>query len=198
MIRSLGIVAIACALSYPCAARAQSDVGGGRGGTTTGRFQDPASERRIELGDDAESSSRRRRSRRGGDSLEERLYLRERPDTLGEAAREFHDEQLESLLRDREGLVEQRRALAIQLLEEFIAEEPEEADEMPDALLRLAELRWEQARADYIRAFAAWQQVPEENRGAPPQPDYTASNALYTIASSSVIATSIATTSSCT
>src|SRR5690606_14816481 len=65
-------------------------------------------------------------------------------------------------------------------LEEFIAEEPESAPEMPDALLRLAELRWEEARARYLRAFAAWQQVPAENRSAePPRPDYATAVELY-------------------
>ncbi|MCZ7687343.1 MAG: tetratricopeptide repeat protein [Sandaracinaceae bacterium] len=51
---------------------------------------------------------------------------------------------------------------------------------MPDALLRLAELRWEQARATYLETFAAWQQVPPESRSEePPRPDYRVSVQLY-------------------
>ena len=71
------------------------------------------------------------------------------------------------------------RAEAIGLLVAFVNEEPETAVEMPDALLRLAELRWEEARLNYLRAFAAWQEVPEENRGTEPSADYTGVIALY-------------------
>ena len=172
-------LAILIVLAWPAGALAQE------GADISGRFQDPAEERRIEVGDDEDDGSTSRRRRRSGggnaDSLEERLYLREQPDAVGHAAREFADAQLERLLAEREELLVQRRDTAIQLLEEFIREEPEEAPEMPDALLRLAELRWEQARAEYLTAFAAWQQVPAENRiGAdPPRPDYSVSMELY-------------------
>lgn len=160
------------ALLLPAGAQAQ------QGADVSTRFQEPAEERRIEL-DESETPTARRRER-SASSVEALLYLRERPDALGAAAREFHDEQLQSLLRDREGLLVQRRDTAIRLLETFIAQEPENAPEMADALLRLAELRREQARAEYLRAFAAWQEVPEAHRSAdPPRPDYSAANALY-------------------
>lgn len=173
------LLVAALVLAFPSGAFAQGSQ------DASGRFQSAARERRIELGADAAHSSTRRRRRRSSDagnaaSLEDRLYLRERPDALGDAAREFADEQLERLLAEREELLAQRRATAISLLEEFIREEPEEAREMPDALLRLAELRWELARADYLVAFAAWQQVPPEYRSADsPRPDYTVSLGLY-------------------
>ena len=164
---------VALALLAPMSAAAQE------GANVSTRFQDPADERRIELGADAEAPAARERERGAGD-LEARLYLRERPDAIGAAAREFHDEQLQTLLREREGLLVARRDTAIRLLEEFIREEPETAAEMPDALLRLAELRWELARANYLTAFAAWQQVPEANRSEePPRPDYTSAMQLY-------------------
>ncbi len=158
------------ALGAPSGALAQE------GADVSGRFQDPAEERRIDLDEGAESPRRRR----GGGSLEDRLYLRERPDGVGNAAQDFQDQQLERLLAEREQLLTTRRETAIRLLEEFIAEEPETAAEMPDALLRLAELRWEGARATYLRSFAAWQEVPSENRSVdPPRPDYTVSVGLY-------------------
>lgn len=113
------------------------------------------------------------------ENLETSLYLHERPDALGAAARAYQDAQLERLLHEREAMVVARRSEAIGLLEQFIREEPEQAAEMPDALLRLAELRWEVARSDYLTAFAAWQEVPEANRGAQPEADYSASMALY-------------------
>ncbi|MGE0785100.1 MAG: tetratricopeptide repeat protein [Sandaracinaceae bacterium] len=178
--RRAGVVLALALTPLPVAAQ------GGRGATAEGRFQRPAEERRISVGSDDDGGGSSGRGSSGGgartggsDSLEDRLYLRERPDAQGAAAREFQDAQLEQLLREREQLLLTRRSTAINLLEEFIREEPESAAEMPDALLRLAELRWEQARADYLTAFDAWQQVPEENRGEPPSPDYTVSNQLY-------------------
>jgi TolA-binding protein len=151
-----------------------------RGTQPQGRFQEPTEERRIEVAEDAESSHGNTRRETGASDLEASLYLRERPDALGAAAREFHDAQLEVLLESRERLLVERRATAIRLLEEFIREEPEDADEMPDALLRLAELRWEEERARYLTAFAAWQESPPETRPAePPAPDYSVSVALH-------------------
>jgi tetratricopeptide (TPR) repeat protein len=175
-VRTLPLAALALALAlHPLAAHAQRAAAGGR-------FQEPADERSVATGGESEDE---RAELRGDDDadlpedMEERLYLRERTDTLGEAARAWHDEQLESLLRDREQLLAGRRTEAIQLLEEFVREEPETAAEMPDALLRLAELRWELSRARYIEAFAAWQAVPEDNRGTEPRPDYRPAITLY-------------------
>ncbi|MCC6874056.1 MAG: tetratricopeptide repeat protein [Sandaracinaceae bacterium] len=171
------VVAIMLAILAPGAASAQP-----RGADIQSRFQSPTAERRIDVGAGDEGGSSRRSSRQatGPDSgLEGRLYLRERSDALGNAARQFHDELLERLLAEREQLVVQRRDEAIRLLEEFVREEPENAPEMPDALLRLAELRWELARTQHIEAYGAWQQVPEENRGPEPHPDYTTTLELY-------------------
>ncbi|MCB9597257.1 MAG: tetratricopeptide repeat protein [Sandaracinaceae bacterium] len=144
------------------------------GADISGRFQDPAEETRVQL-DEGDAPRQR-----DGESLEDRLYLRERPDVVGDAVRDFQSEQLERLLHEREALLETRRNTAIELLEQFIREEPESAAEMPDALLRLAELRWEEARATYLRTYAAYQEVPPENRSAePPGPDYSACVTLY-------------------
>src|SRR5690606_39871771 len=93
--------AIVIALLVPTAAQAQ------RGADVSTRFQEPTEERRIELGEEASAPTTRRA--RAASDLEERLYLRERPDALGAAAREFHDEQLQTLLREREGLLVERR-----------------------------------------------------------------------------------------
>lgn len=145
-----------------------------------GAVQAPADEHRVEVGDgDDEPADAEADAAPGPENLEDRLYLRERPDALGAAAREHMDAQLEGLLHQREQMVVERRDEAIRLLEDFVANEPEQAAEMPDALLRLAELRWELSRAEYLQAFAAWQEVPEANRGREPHPEYAASMALY-------------------
>ena len=146
-------------------------------------FQEPTQERTITTEPELDTtSSRRARETTDEDateSLEDTLYLRERPDAIGEAAHEWQNEEIDRLLHEREGMVVERRTQAIALLEEFVREEPETAAEMPDALLRLAELRWELARSSYLTAYAAWQQVPAENRGAEPIVDYGPAIALY-------------------
>ncbi|MEO0324762.1 MAG: tetratricopeptide repeat protein [Myxococcota bacterium] len=141
-------------------------------------FQEPAEEQRIEGGADplgAEEDG----ARPLPENLESRLYLRERPDALGASALEAVEAQLGALLAEREQLVCERRREAISLLEAFVRDEPETAPEMPDALLRLAELLWEDARAETLVAFAAWNEAPEERRGPAPTPDYRRAVALY-------------------
>lgn len=196
VVGSARVVAIVLALAIPATpaspASAQRRERPGSSGSsassstpraTVQGFQEPTEEHAVTTEPELDTTSARRE--RGADdedsteSLEETLYLRERPDAIGEAAHEWQDEEIERLLHEREGLVVERRDQAIQLLEEFVREEPETAAEMPDALLRLAELRWELARAGYLTAYAAWQQVPEANRGAEPQIDYGPAIQLY-------------------
>ncbi|MFT5355950.1 MAG: TolA-binding protein, partial [Polyangiales bacterium] len=141
------------------------------------RFQQPTEEHGLETADEDELGDAEPAAR--PESIEERLYLRERPDALGNATREYREERLEALLATREALVVERRAQAIRLLEEFVRVEPDQAAEMPDALMRLAELTWENARVEYLQAFAAYQEVPEANRGALPTPNYDRAVSLY-------------------
>ncbi len=143
------------------------------------RFQEPAEERSVRAVEDDDEPLQGEPDDAPPENLEERLYLRERPDRVTEATREYQNARLQELLRSREELVGLRRNEAIRLLREFIREEPEEAEEMPDALMRLAELLWEKARADYLRSFAAWQEVPEANRGPTPTPQYDEPLRLY-------------------
>ncbi|MEM7449596.1 MAG: tetratricopeptide repeat protein [Myxococcota bacterium] len=112
-------------------------------------------------------------------SLERLQYLRQRPAGTRRPPSEIERRQLQTLLAFRESLLTVRRSEAIQRLERFIERVPERAPEMADALLRLAELRSEVARLDYLRAFKEWQQEPEATRGAEPQPDYARSIRLY-------------------
>ena len=124
------------------------------------KFQKPTAEKRVQ-------------------SIETELYLEEHTGTP-DANREVRNELLEKLLRKREALVKVRRKEAIRLLERFVRNEPESAPEMPDALLRLAELHWEQSRATYIERFAEWQDTPPKDRSqSPPTPRYGRAIELY-------------------
>lgn len=164
---------------------AQRRGGRGRGGgqtqtearTAESGFQTPSQERSVAPEEEPEDAIEERT--RSIEDIEAVAYLRERPDSLGAAAREYQDSRLAELLASREQLRDERREEAIRLLEAFIASEPADAAEMPDALLRLAELRFELSRLSYVRAFGAWQEQPEASRGPEPTIDYRVPLALY-------------------
>ncbi|HEX8792958.1 MAG TPA: tetratricopeptide repeat protein [Polyangiaceae bacterium] len=64
------------------------------------------------------------------------------------------------------------RTEAIDLLNKFVAETPREAREMPEALVRLAELQWENERESFVTRFEAWDKRPVDQRGPAPELDY--------------------------
>ncbi len=68
---------------------------------------------------------------------------------------------------------------AMKLLQKFIKEAPEDSDEMPEALMRLGELEWEDSRDRFLVEFDAWEKKPADQRGDPPNPDYSRSRARF-------------------
>jgi cellulose synthase operon protein C len=64
------------------------------------------------------------------------------------------------------------RTEARQLLEKFVAESPEDSGELPEALLRLGELEWEESREKFLTEFARWEKTPADQRGDPPIQQY--------------------------
>ena len=114
------------------------------------------------------------------ESLENRLFMSGRPTGRMDLRKRSEAAVLERMLKEREGWVVVRRKQAIAQLDAFIAREPEASEYMADALLRLAELRWEQGRADYLEVFEAWQKLPPEKRaGDAPVPDLQVALELY-------------------
>jgi tetratricopeptide (TPR) repeat protein len=71
------------------------------------------------------------------------------------------------------------RAEAIALLTTFVGETPREAREMPEALVRLGELQWENARDGFVAAFQAWEKKPIDQRGPAPELDYRTPRELF-------------------
>ncbi len=59
------------------------------------------------------------------------------------------------------------------LLLKFINESPEDSPAMPEALLRIGELEWETARDQFLMDFHKWDKSPSDQRGPPPNPDYS-------------------------
>ena len=87
---------------------------------------------------------------------------------IPEALRKQLEKQLEGRI-DRD--IAQIRALrgeAIGLLTTFVGETPREAREMPEALLRLGELKWELEREQFVERFKAWELRPVDQRGPTP------------------------------
>jgi tetratricopeptide (TPR) repeat protein len=66
----------------------------------------------------------------------------------------------------------QLRMEGISLLQKFVAETPREAAEMPEALVRLAELQWENERENFVQRFEIWDKKPVDQRGPAPELDY--------------------------
>ncbi|MDB4972056.1 MAG: domain protein putative component of TonB system [Myxococcaceae bacterium] len=145
----------------------------------------PQKEHRLEPRKKTERSEvpateQRRSAQQPSNRLEALHYFRDRRDAPAEARSPTDQALLDGLIAQRERASVERRDEAVALLERFIAETPEEASELPDALLRLSELTWESARASYLLAFDAWQKAPESQRAKdPPLPDYARTLALY-------------------
>ncbi|MFT3923439.1 MAG: tetratricopeptide repeat protein [Myxococcales bacterium] len=178
--RLLLCIALACPLAMPAPSSAAPNAEKAKSS-----FGAPAQERRISSGVDLDDLKRvddasRKAAAQPSNELEARHYFRDRPDSIGSYAKAKEQKLLEELLADRENKVRERRKEALALLERFVAQEPEEAVEMADALLRLSELTWEVARIDYLDAYAIWQRTPEKIRkDEPPLPNYTRTIALY-------------------
>ncbi len=71
------------------------------------------------------------------------------------------------------------RGEAIALLSKFVAETPREARELPEALVRLGELQWENAREVFVERFQDWEKKPVDQRGPTPELDYRGSRELF-------------------
>jgi TolA-binding protein len=102
------------------------------------------------------------------EALEGKIFQGRGPDADELSAQKREQALIARLLREREQLVVVRRNDAIKQLEQLIKAEPESSPLMPDALLRLGELRWEQAREKYLADLGAWQAAPDNVRKSEP------------------------------
>lgn len=106
-----------------------------------------------------------------------------RPATLGpklpDAVRAQLAKQLEARIDRDVAQIRGLRTEAIGLLTTFVAETPREAREMPEALLRLGELKWELEREEAVTRFAEWEKRPVDQRGPAPEPSFQPSRDLF-------------------
>jgi tetratricopeptide (TPR) repeat protein len=98
---------------------------------------------------------------------------------IPDALRAQLQQQLEGRVSRDLAQVKQLRGEAIGLLTTFVAETPREAREMPEALLRLGELKWELEREQFVDRFKAWEAKPVDQRGETPAPNFTPSRELF-------------------
>lgn len=71
------------------------------------------------------------------------------------------------------------RVQAIDLLNQFVREAPASSREMPEALVRLGELHWEDEREAFVARFEAWESKPVDQRGPAPELDYRVARDLF-------------------
>ncbi len=71
------------------------------------------------------------------------------------------------------------RAEALGLLTTFVNESPRESPEMPEAMMRLGELKWEDERDGFLVRFNDWEKKPVDLRGPTPEPNYQPSRDLF-------------------
>lgn len=106
-----------------------------------------------------------------------------RPATLGprlpDAVRAQLAKQLEARIDRDVAQIRGLRTEAIGLLTTFVGETPREAREMPEALLRLGELKWELEREEAVVRFAEWEKRPVDQRGPAPEPNFQPSRDLF-------------------
>ncbi len=98
---------------------------------------------------------------------------------IPDALRAQLQKQLEARIDRDVAQIKQLRGEAIGLLTTFVAETPREAREMPEAMLRLGELKWELEREQFVERFKAWEARPVDQRGPTPEPNFQPSRDLF-------------------
>ena len=98
---------------------------------------------------------------------------------LPDALRKQLEKQLEARIDRDVTQIKSLRGEAIGLLGTFVVETPREAREMPEALLRLGELKWELEREQFVERFKAWEAKPVDQRGPSIDPNFQPSRDLF-------------------
>ena len=81
-------------------------------------------------------------------------------------------------LQEDLGNIAKLRDEAEKLLEAFVRDEPKDSPDLPEALLKLAEIKWEKARDKHLQEFAVWEKKSIGSKGPAPKLDLTDARAL--------------------
>ncbi len=98
---------------------------------------------------------------------------------LPEAVRAHLKAQLDERVERDLGQIKALRTEAIGLLTTFIKEAPRDTPEMPEAMMRLGELFWENERETVVDRFKEWEKKPVDQRGPAPDINYALSRDLF-------------------
>ena len=98
---------------------------------------------------------------------------------LPDALRVTMKAQLDARIDADLGKIKGLRTEAVGLLTKFVNESPRESPEMPEALMRLGELKWESSRDEFVDRFKDWEKKPVDQRGNAPQLDLSESRRLF-------------------
>ena len=128
----------------------------------------PAAERSINAGPVAKPGGGRVVVSEGGSSGQPGIRGPKIPEALRKQLQAKLDARVAADLVQTRAL----RSEGISLLQKFVAETPREAAEMPEALVRLAELQWENERESFVTRFEVWDKKPVDQRGPAPELDY--------------------------
>ncbi len=183
---SSSIAALLAALAVAAPALAAPDKGGsGKVDTTptspppTGAGVKAAAEKTIEAKPSAKPGAQKRAEKSGASGLAGPGGRPTMGPKIPDALRAQLQKQLEARVERDLSQIKQLRGEAIGLLTTFISETPREAREMPEALLRLGELKWELEREQFVDRFKAWEAKPVDQRGPTPEPNFQPSRDLF-------------------
>ncbi|HEY6557761.1 MAG TPA: tetratricopeptide repeat protein [Polyangiaceae bacterium] len=132
----------------------------------------PAGERKLSRRErptyKAKAETRARIEREGRVSLQ-----------IPENLRKILEKKIDARIGRNIAQTKQLRLESMQLLDKFIRETPDDAPEMPEALMRMGELEWEDARDRFLLEFKRWERTPGDQRGEPPNPNYSRPRARF-------------------
>jgi tetratricopeptide (TPR) repeat protein len=164
VVRAAALAWVAGFAALTCSATAAA---AGASGGAAGDIK-PASERSVSAAPAARPGGTRGVVSEGGSNGQPAI----RGPKIPEALRKQLQSRLDARVASDIAQAKQLRAEGIALLTKFIGETPREAVEMPEALVRLAELQWENERESFVQRFEVWDKKPAGARGTPPELDY--------------------------
>ncbi len=132
----------------------------------------PAAER--QLGDKSRPTIKKKAADAAESERSQRVSLQ-----IPERLRHALAHKIDKRIAEDVKLTKALRTEARKLLAKFIEESPEDSSELPEALVRLGELEWEESRESFLTQFQKWEKTPADQRGDPPTQDYRKARALF-------------------
>ena len=172
MRRVLGAAALLVATVAPSVTRAAEDKSATPALAGESSKIKPAAER--QLGEQARPTIKRKEQAKAETSRDIRVSLQ-----IPEALRPLLAKKIDQRIAKNVERTKALRTEAHDLLQKFILESPEDSPELPEALVRIGELEWEESRDKFLKEFQAWEKQPADTRGEPPLQDYARPRARF-------------------